>query len=472
MSEAALLAALSSSGDGIFDGIVEAAASQPEAQSVLAALDAPANPPPSPTKRQASLEPEAPGAKRIKVETPDESSLAGSEPVVTSTSMPTPTDALMTPAVSALPPTTAPSATPTTTATSVLPAEPATTSTTTAPMAPVAPTPQMTSAAPAHPPTSLPTAAPTTTAAAAASPATPATPIPSIEKSPSVKPEPGKNAATPDWTKDNATPEAPPASANAEAPPAAAPVPPRKRRRMQEAPGQALRAMKMQSLGIQAVQVLEWLSQEPFEDVIDSLRDVESDVYASYSFKVTQFEQAWMGFSMTDDLLEWSKMGLGDQKHRKTVRLANLARFAIDLFSEDETCLPSLHERFFRVFVYGTRKFSLDHSNILLELKTQLALHLLEEGSKEKPAVDVLHEVFLEGLEDKLKERSWDREKFNEEATMLTSSEIRMSLLLQEYEESGNNSKCSHQIVTSLETKYSHETQPRHSRSDTRTTAC
>ena len=110
MSEAALLAALSSSGDGIFDGIVEAATSQPEAQSVLAALDAPANPP-SPTKRQASLEPEVSDAKRIKVETPDESSLAGSEPIVTSTSMPTPTDALMTPAVSALPPTTAPSTT-------------------------------------------------------------------------------------------------------------------------------------------------------------------------------------------------------------------------------------------------------------------------------------------------------------------------------------------------------------------------
>ena len=144
---------------------------------------------------------------------------------------------------------------------------------------------------------------------------------------------------------------------------------------------------------------------------------------------------------MTEDLLEWSKMGLGDQKHRKTVRLANLARFAIDLFSEDETCLPSLHERFFRVFVYGTRKFSVDHSNILLELKTQLALHLLEEGGKEKAPADLLQEVFMNGLEEKLKGRSWYPEKFEEEAAMLTSAEIRMSLLLQEYEEGGGNSK-------------------------------
>jgi len=193
-------------------------------------------------------------------------------------------------------------------------------------------------------------------------------------------------------------------------------------------------------LEYQAVQVLEWLSQEPFEESIDALRDLDSDFYASYSFKVTQFEQAWRNFSQTDDdLLVWSKLGLDDQKHRKTVRLANLARFGIDLFSEDETYLPTLHERFFQVFVYGTRKFTFDHSNILLELKTQLALSLLAENTSGKTPADLLHEVFTEGLESVLKERSWNQANFDEELGMLTSAEIRMSLLLQEYEESGNN---------------------------------
>ena len=240
-----------------------------------------------------------------------------------------------------------------------------------------------------------------------------------------------------------------------------------------EPPGQALRGMNMQLLGIQAVQVLEWLSQEPFEDVIDALRDVESEVAASYSFKVAQFEQAWMNFSKTEDLLEWSRMGLGDQKHRKTVRLANLARFAIDLFSEDETCLPSLNERFFRVFVYGTRKFNVDHSNILLELKTQLALYLLEEGGKETAPADLLQDVFMDGLEEKLKGRSWYPEKFEEEAAMLTSAEIRMSLLLQEYEESGGNSKFGLGPSSPCQfVQTSHNSQPRPLPGDTHTTTC
>ena len=188
------------------------------------------------------------------------------------------------------------------------------------------------------------------------------------------------------------------------------------------------------------MQVLEWLSQEPFEESIDALRDLDSDFYASYSFKVTQFEQAWRNFSQTEeDLLEWHKLGLDDQKHRKTVRLANLTRFGIDLFSEDEAYLPTLHERFFKVFVYGTRKFTIDHSNLLLELKTQLALSLLTENTSGKSPADLLQEVFVDGLESTLKERSWNQDSFDDEAAMLTSAEIRMSLLLQEYEESGNN---------------------------------
>jgi hypothetical protein len=199
--------------------------------------------------------------------------------------------------------------------------------------------------------------------------------------------------------------------------------------------------MNMQLLGIQAVQVLEWLSQEPFEDVIDALRDDESEVYASYSFKVTQFLQAWSNFSPTEDLLVWSKMGLEDQKHRKTLRLANLARFAIDVFSEDESHLASLHRRFFRVFVYGTKEFSNDHSNILLELKTQLALHLLTESDQSTPAADILQKTILDGLDEELMKRSWKPDRTDEEAAMMTSAEIRMALLLQEYEEAGNSGK-------------------------------
>ncbi|SPO03873.1 uncharacterized protein DNG_06556 [Cephalotrichum gorgonifer] len=436
MSEAALLeslvGSLGSNSDVVREGAVQPTVPQPDATPLPPDLD-PFTNPPSPTKRRASLESEIPTAKRIKMEPGDETSLVpSSEPVETSV---TSSAGAIMPASPPSQPTTAPpppSVTPTTTAESLPPTAPVIDSMSAAPMASGALAPPTPSPAPAHTPIPAPMATPTTTD----TPIAAAAPIPSIEKSPSVNLESGKYSASPGPAKDNATPDV--QMANTEAP-AATPAPPRKRRRMLEAPGQALRGMNMQLLGIQAVQVLEWLSQEPFEEVIDALRDFESEVYASYSFKVAQFEQAWRNFSATEDLLEWSRMGLGDQKHRKTVRLANLARFAIDLFSEDESCLPSLHERFYRVFVYGTRKFTLDHSNILLELKTQLALYLLTEGDKEKPPADVLQEVFLGGLQAKLQERCWNMENFNEETAMVTSAEIRMSLLLHEFEESGGN---------------------------------
>ncbi|CAI4218140.1 unnamed protein product [Parascedosporium putredinis] len=355
--------------------------------------------PPSPIKRAASPAPEEPAPKRIKTEPIDETSVLSPSPLSSQANAMLTTAApvsLPSPAVSAAP-------------------------TMTAAVAAVG-------ASPVAAPVAIPSVPQTL-------PAAPSTPLPSIEKSPSVKLEPGKETATPEPAKEQPTPDS-------QAPTPRAAAHPRKRRRMLEAPAQALRGMNMQLLGITAVQVLEWLSQEPFEESIDALRDLDSDFYASYSFKVTQFEQAWRNFSQTEeDLLEWRKLGLDDQKHRKTVRLANLTRFGIDLFSEDETYLPTLHDRFFKVFVYGTRKFTIDHSNLLLELKTQLALYLLTENKTEKTPTDVLHEAFVEGLEAKLKERSWNLDSFDDEYAMLTSAEIRMSLLLQEYEESGNNAQ-------------------------------
>ena len=52
---------------------------------------------------------------------------------------------------------------------------------------------------------------------------------------------------------------------------------------------------------------------------------------------------------------------------------------------------------------------------------------------------EILQAVFVDGLEDALRERSWNRENFDDETAMLTSAEIRMGILQAEYEECGNN---------------------------------
>jgi len=63
------------------------------------------------------------------------------------------------------------------------------------------------------------------------------------------------------------------------------------------------------------------------------------------------------------------------------VRLANLARFGLDLFAEGRSCLPSLHSRFLQVFVYGMRGFHKSECDIYLELTAQLAIFQREESS-------------------------------------------------------------------------------------------
>ncbi|KAF5004482.1 hypothetical protein FDECE_9025 [Fusarium decemcellulare] len=165
-------------------------------------------------------------------------------------------------------------------------------------------------------------------------------------------------------------------------------------------PQKYLRRASRNALGNLALSILLLFSQ-PFDDSIKPIQDADSQHAKSFRHLQASFEQIKQIYS-TSPILSADELELQDDESRTILDLANLAQFGVWLLQ----CNPSYtaaHEHFHSIFRGQVSDLGSDALDLYLSLKTQVAIDALAVKTSEQQPDQLLDEVLISGMEDKLR---------------------------------------------------------------------
>lgn len=140
--------------------------------------------------------------------------------------------------------------------------------------------------------------------------------------------------------------------------------------------------LKLQNLPILdnlATQILDILSNNNLHEVIEATSQPESGAGQGFSATFGLFDQYKKNYSREQLFLNPQELNLDPSSHG-TIRKANLASFAVAIFSGRDVPFPQLHDHCLDVFLPERRGLTKSVASLFLELKTQAYIAALQSG--------------------------------------------------------------------------------------------
>ncbi|PHH85367.1 hypothetical protein CDD83_533 [Cordyceps sp. RAO-2017] len=235
----------------------------------------------------------------------------------------------------------------------------------------------------------------------------------------------------------NTGPDAPTATAEPE-PDAEAMVtdldPPSARPTFSADPLAYVRDVNMYALGNMALSLLHILVQQPLDETIKWIKDADSDHGRSYRQLKHSFEQLRLLYTPRY-VLSAKELAKPESESRALLELANLAQLWFWLADGGPDALSEADENFLSMFNSQVSDLTDGMTELYLGIMTQRAVESLVLKQPEKPSEEVLGEVLMSGLEDKLRGQHGGGELTSADQDFVSSVQSRKETLQGEAEE-------------------------------------
>ncbi|KAF4585684.1 Telomere repeat-binding factor, dimerization domain protein [Ophiocordyceps camponoti-floridani] len=181
-----------------------------------------------------------------------------------------------------------------------------------------------------------------------------------------------------------------------------------------------VRDMSLHSLGNMALSLLHIYIQKPLQVTLASLRDGGCDQGRCYRQLRRAFEQIRLIFT-AKPVMSAKDMDLRGNEGRAVVELVNLAQLGSWLVDGSLEALFAADENFLELFSCQVADLPPGMTELYLGIMAQRAVESLVVKDPEKPVEQVLGEVLMGGLEDKLKRQHHDDELTLADKNFVTS---------------------------------------------------
>jgi hypothetical protein len=180
------------------------------------------------------------------------------------------------------------------------------------------------------------------------------------------------------------------------------------------------------------------LFSQSFDDSIKPIQDADSQHAKSFQQLQSSFAQIKQIYS-SGPILSADEPDLQDHESRTILDLANLAQFGIWLLQATPS-YSEAHEHFHAIFRGQVSDLGSDALDLYLSLKTQVAIDALATKTPEQSNEQVLEEVLINGMEDKLRGLHNGFDLTPADSEFITSVQLRKASL--ESETSTEAGKC------------------------------
>ncbi|POR30941.1 Telomeric DNA-binding factor trf1 [Tolypocladium paradoxum] len=246
----------------------------------------------------------------------------------------------------------------------------------------------------------------------------------------------------------NGTPDVPATSTEPmeldSAPP---PEPPRELATFSAEPQQYIREVNIHALGnlvrqassvslsklltgspLQALSLLLILVQPPQHETMKLIKNGESDHARSYRLLKQSLEQVRLLYT-SKPILSADELGIHEAESRTLLDLANLAQLGSWLVDGTPSSLSDADENFLSTFNCQVSDLPAGMTELYLGIMTQRAVETLVKKEPEKPSEEVLGEVLMSGLEDRLRGLHGGNELTSADQSFVSSVQSRKETL-------------------------------------------
>ncbi|GJN74168.1 TTAGGG repeat binding factor [Purpureocillium lilacinum] len=199
-------------------------------------------------------------------------------------------------------------------------------------------------------------------------------------------------------------------------------------------PQRYIREMNMHALGNLAISLLLIVAQPPLEDTIKLIRNGDSDHGRSYRQLKQSLEQIRSLYT-SKHVLSAHELEIHDADSRTLLELANLAQLGSWLIDGSQTSLDEADESFLSMFDCQVSDLPAGMEELYLGIMTQRAVESLAVKEPEKPSEEVLGEILMSGLEDRLRGQHGGNELTSADQHFVSSVQSRKETLQGEAKE-------------------------------------
>ncbi|OAQ79898.1 MYB DNA binding protein (Tbf1) [Purpureocillium lilacinum] len=199
-------------------------------------------------------------------------------------------------------------------------------------------------------------------------------------------------------------------------------------------PQRYIREMNMHALGNLAISLLLIVAQPPLEDTIKLIRNGDSDHGRSYRQLKQSLEQIRSLYT-SKHVLSAHELEIHDADSRTLLELANLAQLGSWLIDGSQNSLDEADESFLSMFDCQVSDLPAGMEELYLGIMTQRAVESLAVKEPEKPSEEVLGEILMSGLEDRLRGQHGGNELTSADQHFVSSVQSRKETLQGEAKE-------------------------------------
>ena len=166
------------------------------------------------------------------------------------------------------------------------------------------------------------------------------------------------------------------------------------------------------------------MGEKPYDSTIRLTDDPESAHANSFRHLQSAFEKLKELYS-TNPVLDSDELGMVGEDSSTIFELANLAQVGLWLVAGNLEFLSLADTSFVTMLLSSTSDLSTTMSELCLAIKTQRGVQLLLSEEPDKAAENVLADVFVGDLEDKLRERRGGEELIEADRVLVSSLHAR-----------------------------------------------
>lgn len=188
--------------------------------------------------------------------------------------------------------------------------------------------------------------------------------------------------------------------------------------------------------------MLHILVQQPLHETMALIKDAESDHGRSYRQLRHSLEQLRLLYT-SKPALSARELGMDQDESRTCIELANLAQLGSWLADGSPGSLSEADRHFLALFSCQVSDLPPGMTDLYLGIMTQRAVESLVLKEPGKPSEEVLGEVLLSGLEDRLREQHGGDELTSADQNFVSMVQSRKETLQGEAEEQAEPSEPS-----------------------------
>ncbi|ODA80955.1 hypothetical protein RJ55_03915 [Drechmeria coniospora] len=199
-------------------------------------------------------------------------------------------------------------------------------------------------------------------------------------------------------------------------------------------PQRYIQEVNLHALGNLALSLLLVMVQPPLDETIKSIRNAESCHGRSYRQLKQSFEQTRRLYS-PKPVVSANELDMHDANSAVLLELANLAQLGSWLVEGCQSSLDEADENFLAMFGCQVSDLPAGMEELYLGIMTQRAVESLVGKQPEKPSEEVLGEILMSGLEDKLRGQHGGDELTSADQQFVSTVQSRKETLQGEAEE-------------------------------------